>query len=347
MLAAPRPAALILALAAGSGAAAQSFNVVVRPVAATFGPSPSFGGVADSPGEWNRAFPVFGTTTTVPLAALTGAPTGATITLPSGGFAAPFLSGDCLDLDMQALLTFFMVPACTGLVEFEGLDDGLYSVFTYAYQADFWWLVNQVEVVGSVEGPQSVGGSRVCPDGVLENAQYTRHTVQVSGGQMLVDICAGGAGFIAFNGIQLVRLDVGSAYCTASANSTGGAASLFATGSAVAADNELTLVASGMPAGEFGLFLTSRTQDFVPGLGGTSDGNLCLGGSIGRFVGPGQILSTGAGGTFRLDVDLDALPQGNGAVSGQAGETWSFQAWFRDPVGLGSNLTRGVEVELR
>ncbi|MEL6712374.1 MAG: hypothetical protein AAFP86_01290 [Planctomycetota bacterium] len=341
----PLVAAALLALA--PSASAQSFNVIVHGSAPLVIPAPTFAGVADSPGPWNRAVPAFGSARTFPLADVAGTPTSATITIPSGTLTSPLANYSCVEPDLGLILGFFMVPACTGLVRFAGLEDGLYSVVTYAYQADFFWVVNEVEVIGSVEGPQSVGGARICPTGVAENAQYTRHTVQVSGGQVLVDICAGGAGFKALNGFQLVRLDVGSAYCAASANSTGGAATLLATGSDVAAAGDLTLIASGMPAGEFGLFLTSRTQDFVPGLGGTSDGNLCLGGSIGRFVGPGQILSTGTGGTFRLDVDLNALPQGSGAVSGQAGETWSFQAWFRDPVGLGSNLTRGLEIELR
>lgn len=144
-----------------------------------------------------------------------------------------------------------------------------------------------------------------------------------------------------FNG---VGVGLGTNYCTAAANSTGAAAAISAVGSDVAASNNLTLNASSMPNNQFGIFVVSATQGFVPGVGGSSNGNLCLGGAIGRYRGPGQILSTGSMGSFSLPIDLTAIPQGNGTVGTSAGDTWNFQAWFRDGVGQGSNLTDGIEI---
>ncbi|MEL6906600.1 MAG: hypothetical protein AAFP22_14415 [Planctomycetota bacterium] len=43
-----------------------------------------------------------------------------------------------------------------------------------------------------------------------------------------------------------------------------------------------------------------------------SQGTLCLGGAIGRFNGPGEILDSREFGRVRLDVDLGALPGGPG-----------------------------------
>ena len=137
---------------------------------------------------------------------------------------------------------------------------------------------------------------------------------------------------------------LGSNYCTAAANSTGGSASISASGSDSAAANNLTLGAEGMPSNQFGIFVVSATQGFNPGLGGASNGNLCLSGSIGRYRGPGEILSTGATGSFELPIDLSAIPQGAGTVPTTAGQTWNFQAWYRDGVGAGSNLTDGIEI---
>lgn len=130
-------------------------------------------------------------------------------------------------------------------------------------------------------------------------------------------------------------------------NSSGLPGVMAATGSSVVSANDLTLVASDLPANQFGIFITSRTAGFTPGLGGNSNGNLCLGGTIGRFVGPGQILSTGTGGTFSLQIDLTALPEGAVSVAVAAGETWRFQAWHRDGVGVGSNLTDGLAIDFQ
>ena len=137
---------------------------------------------------------------------------------------------------------------------------------------------------------------------------------------------------------------IGANYCSAPANSSGAEASMSASGSDVASDNNLTLKASSMPNNQFGIFVVSAVQGFTPGLGGTSNGNLCLGGVIGRYRQAGQILPTGTTGSFDLQINLTTIPQGNGTVSVAAGQRWNFQAWFRDGVGLGSNLTDGYTI---
>jgi len=140
---------------------------------------------------------------------------------------------------------------------------------------------------------------------------------------------------------------VGAPYCApAVANTTGNPANLRATGSDVTSANDLTLVAEDMPANQFGFFLTSMTQGNIPNPGG-SQGILCLGGTIGRYVAPGQIQNGGAGGTFSLALNLTQTPAGPVFVSVNAGETWNFQAWFRDvgPAGQPwSNFTNGLSV---
>jgi hypothetical protein len=138
---------------------------------------------------------------------------------------------------------------------------------------------------------------------------------------------------------------VGTSYCSANPNSTGSVGSITALGSASAAANALTLSASALPLNSFGFFMTSRTQDFVANPAG-SHGNLCLGGAIGRFVGPGQVQNSGLFGSFSLALDLTQQPTPTGPTSVVAGETWSFQAWYRDSVGgqATSNFTNGVAV---
>ena len=86
---------------------------------------------------------------------------------------------------------------------------------------------------------------------------------------------------------------IGANYCTANANSTGSAASISGFGLTSVAANDVTLTASNLPQNQFGILIVSAAQGFIPNAGGTSNGNLCLGGAIGRYVGPGEILSLG------------------------------------------------------
>ena len=140
---------------------------------------------------------------------------------------------------------------------------------------------------------------------------------------------------------------IGVAYCPAVTNSSGQPALIAATGSLQVANNDLALKATQLPVGQFGYFLVSQGQDFVPNPPGSS-GNLCLGGGspVGRYS--LMIQNSGALGEISMVVDLTALPTPNAPflVAAQAGETWNFQAWFRD-VGNTSNFTDGVSVMLQ
>ncbi len=137
---------------------------------------------------------------------------------------------------------------------------------------------------------------------------------------------------------------IGTNYCgPALPNSTGQSGVIEATGSVDVSLNDLTLTASNLPAGQFGYFLASETQGmFAPP--GRSAGNLCLAGgqSLGRYV--QDVQNSGPGGAFALAIDLTAIPIARDpfTVALQPGDTWYFQAWFRD--GGTSNFTDGVAV---
>ncbi len=105
------------------------------------------------------------------------------------------------------------------------------------------------------------------------------------------------------------------------------------------------LFSRNLPSNAFGFFLTSLTQGFIANPGG-SQGNLCLSGSIGRYVGPGQVQNSGSAGAISLAVDLTQHPNASGFVSVQIGETWNFTAWYRDSLGgtATSNFADGLEI---
>lgn len=141
---------------------------------------------------------------------------------------------------------------------------------------------------------------------------------------------------------------IGTPYCSTAPNSTGERSTLRATGLLSVAVNDVTLEATSLPPGVFGLFLVSRTQGFVPNAGG-SVGNLCLGGAIGRYALPGQILDSGPSGIIAFPLDLTRTPQFGGLVAVEPGDTWSYQVWHRDVVGSAqaSNTSQGLEISYR
>lgn len=144
-------------------------------------------------------------------------------------------------------------------------------------------------------------------------------------------------------GLLLMQRSVGERLtCGTVAHSGGVTASIDATGSNLAGGNPLSLVATSMPPQQFGLFLTSRAFD--PAGMAVASGQLCLTGTVGRFR---DVLSSGVDGSFALEVDTQRLPQAI-LTAAQAGETWHFQAWFRDSAPTPTaNFSDSVSVTFR
>jgi len=136
--------------------------------------------------------------------------------------------------------------------------------------------------------------------------------------------------------------DPGTNYCTANPNSTGASGSIAAAGSTFVVDNDLTLTASNLPVAQFGIFIVGDAQAQTP----LAQGFLCVGGTIGRYQQPNQIQQSDTNGEFSLQIDLTGIPQGQIPVPTAIGDTWNFQAWYRDvgPSGPGANLTDGISI---
>ena len=136
-------------------------------------------------------------------------------------------------------------------------------------------------------------------------------------------------------------------FFSAQPNSTGTSARLGYSGSLDAAVNDFTLSAHRLPPGSFGFFLCSR-QFASPMQLAMSQGELCLGGPVGRLIAPGQVVTVPAPGFLQLDIDLSALPQPTGSVAVMPGDWWCFQFWYRDnnpnPT---SNVSSAIGVRFR
>jgi hypothetical protein len=141
-------------------------------------------------------------------------------------------------------------------------------------------------------------------------------------------------------------VQIGTPYCSPAVQNSSGASCLIrAFGSEVRSLNGVRLTAFQLPSNSFGYFITSRTQGLVMGPGG-SQGTLCLGGSVGRYNLPAQIFNSTGVGRASVDIDLGSTPTpAMGFISVMAGETWNYQAWYRDanPTAT-SNFSDGVFV---
>lgn len=127
---------------------------------------------------------------------------------------------------------------------------------------------------------------------------------------------------------------IGSSYCEpAQPNSTGQPAKLVVRGSARINFDWLQVDAYEVPAGEFGLFLMSQSQGSTVPPG--SQGTLCLGGAVIRMGGVHQASQEGRLSQRLEPSTMPVLP----------GETWHFQAWYRDSAGGTSNLTQAVSLQ--
>ncbi len=139
----------------------------------------------------------------------------------------------------------------------------------------------------------------------------------------------------------------GSNFCSAVTNTTGQQASMSASGSVVVADNNLTLECTNMVPNQFAIFLIGTQPGFLANPGG-STGNLCLGGTIGRFNALNQIRNTGATSSIDLQLDLTNMPLATGNFAVMPGETWHFEAWYRDGIPqigfVTSNFSDGLSI---
>ncbi|MCP3919052.1 MAG: hypothetical protein GY711_26210 [bacterium] len=127
--------------------------------------------------------------------------------------------------------------------------------------------------------------------------------------------------------------------CSATANSSGAAAVLEGGGTPSIVFNDVRLEVTSLPADRPGYFLMSLDATTGP-LPPPSQGVLCLGAPVVRFA--GSVLDSGPSGQVAFQPDLSQLP---GGTTVQAGETWSFQYWFRDAnPGVTSNTSNALRV---
>ena len=128
-----------------------------------------------------------------------------------------------------------------------------------------------------------------------------------------------------------------ASYCQTAPNSAGPGAVITANGSLSLANDDFTLSVMGAALSEAGIFYYGPDILMVP----FGDGWRCIGGATTRLF---PVQGTGPSGVVSYDVDLGNPSQPAGLI--EAGTTWRFQFWYRDPLfgGAGFNLSDAVSV---
>ena len=317
----------------GGSLGAQSMNIdlgtnlILWPT-----PSAAYGAGAGQPGFWNGVAPPYAQG----LSDLTGSPTLAQVSTTGGpgSYTDPFTG---LIGDDEAFMADQLVAPNLGVVvtiDFSGLENGDYEVYTYAWESG--GSTTLVDVPAGSGGPQTIGGSWSGSPHV-QGVTYARHDVQVLAGALTIEVS--GSAFIqsgGANGIQLVRSGAApwTNYCLATANSTGSPALMSASGSTSVAANQFQVLAGPVPA-QPGLFFYGPNQVQLT----FGNGFRCVSGTLGRLG-----VTTPVAGVMQTLVDFTSPPSASTQIT--AGSTWNFQAWYRDPAAGGAffDLSDGLSV---
>lgn len=136
-----------------------------------------------------------------------------------------------------------------------------------------------------------------------------------------------------------VESTLGVPYCAASPNSTRRPALIRAQGSLSVSLNDLVLSAQSVPEQTFGLFYYGPEQIQIP----FGNGYRCVssGGSGLHLLG---VETSGHSNVLASTVDLASPPSAEGRI--EAGSTWNFQAWYRDPAARGHHFNFSDAVSL-
>lgn len=256
----------------------------------------------------------------------------------------PFTFGDdqlLLDAGEDGALT----------LDFAGLVDGDYFVYTYAFAPDRpTHYITDVEVPGSSDPVQSVGGAQWTGTHI-QGQTFAKHRITVIGGTLHI-VCTIDVLYATVNGVQLEpTLPLPLVYCTAKTNALGCTPTLSSSGTPSAtAGSGFTIQSTQNRNDKWGLLLYGVSGQAS---GPFSGGTLCINTPISRS---GALNSTGTPwpgvdctGVFTIDMNAFAV----GSLGGTPlpallvpGTIVDSQFWGRDP-GFASpdstSLSAGLE----
>jgi hypothetical protein len=260
--------------------------------------------------------------------------------------------------EVDAVTGAAVLVGATGLLNIWGVDyvPRLGSFVAHAPISNELYLLDPATGSSTLIGPTNMTGLVAIWYDRAGDKLYGVCDANNSGCVVELDLTTGAATPLFSTGMNLVGIGgdvggggppaIGTAYCSAVPNSTGSAAAIGATGSVTVAANDVTLTCTDLPTNAFGYFLSGTARAFVMGPGG-SQGDLCVGGTIGRFnrAALNEIQNSGTAGQFSLVIDLTDMPTAMGSVALVPGDTRTFQCWYRDAnPAVTSNFSDGIEI---
>jgi hypothetical protein len=352
-----------------SSVSAQSFNIDCGANSSAPIPSNAYGAAANQPGRWSNVT----TTPQIPIALkdlATGSPTGVTLQ-PVGGYGDFFFNiqgwtGDDANLCNDAS-DVGNVGNGAGLITwtFTGLAAGSYTIYTYSIAPDDP-LSNHttINVTGSPEGAQTIGGAAWAGSPHILGVSYTRHTLTIGAGQNITVLTSNSANspsvnFGTVNGFQLVKGPSlpGAAFCSGDGSGTacpcgnsspvggnsgclsslGVGGKLVGAGTASVSADAFVLQGTQMPNSSALYFQGTAQQS--GGAGAVfGDGLRCAGGTIIRLA-----TKTNAGGASQYPDAGDPTVSVKGLDA--PGNVRTYQVWYRNAAAFCSvdtfNLTNG------
>ena len=209
-----------VAFALSAPVVAQNFNLDVGAAGGNPVPAATFGAGAARPGTWGIAPTVVGAPQA--LTNIQGVLTTVTSTMSAGGNFASVgnLAGATVD-DLNLMSDIMDLGALASMTwTFSGLAAGEYDLYTYAMAPDDGTFRTRIDVAGSIDPAQDVGG--VWPNAYVLGTTHARHRVTVApGGSIVVTVSetpappAPATNFGSINGFQIVVVPppIGIAFC--------------------------------------------------------------------------------------------------------------------------------------
>jgi hypothetical protein len=348
---------LFLLSALSPFASAQSFNIdvgdnlIIFPV-----PVDAYGAGANQTGRWNASIHPYNTNL-VNLDGSASAVTTSSTQSSSYNYFPSTLTGD----DYNYMVDIQTLPSIGGpwFWTFSGLQDGSYSVYTYAWAPENTGALTRVSIAGSSDPAQNVGGSWSGSPHVL-GVTYALHHVTITGGTLTIQVEGVGGSSGSVNGFQLVfgggptstfcfgdgsgtACPCGNSGatgngCASSVNAAG--AHLGTLGSPSIANDTLLLNGTGMPDSS-ALYFQGTAQS---GLGAGvpfGDGLRCVAGTVVRL---GTKTNVAGSSVYPSGGDQSVSVRG-GCV---AGDVRFYQVWYRNAANFCTvstfNLSNGVQV---
>src|SRR5262249_34174672 len=147
---------------------------------------------------------------TTALVGLGGASSSVSITCIGAGYSFDY-DNALTSGDDEKLMDDTSDPSPYSNWKIDGLAPGNYRLYTYAWAPDNATYLSYVDVLGSADAAQFVGGT--WPGGYASGVTHAIHHVTIAAGGSIVIAVSVGSGYASLDGFQVVPEVIGTPFC--------------------------------------------------------------------------------------------------------------------------------------